>query len=169
MLLTKYKLLLKEKFNIKNAIYIVIIFFILFSAQLLATQNNTLLSIKTAFTNKVVTLNYCDNLFEVEVVDTPKLRARGLMQRATLPTKNGMLFVFKREKPRIFWMKNTLIPLDIIWLNSKKEVVFIKEHTKPFSENLLIPDKLAQYVLEINAGLVKKTGLKKGCKLSFRL
>jgi len=109
--------------------------------------------------------DYC---FEVEIADTPQERARGLMYKTSLKENEGMLFVF--DKPGIygFWMKNTLIPLDIIWLDKSKEVVFIKENAQPcLKENCSVfkNQKPAKYILEINAGKVKELNLKVGDKL----
>jgi hypothetical protein len=80
---------------------------------------------------KVCFNNYC---FKVEIADTPEKRRAGLMHRVSLPENQGMLFVF--EKPGIygFWMKNTLIPLDIIWLDENFKVVYIKENVQPCLE-----------------------------------
>ena len=81
----------------------------------------------------------------------------------------AMLFVFPEEGEYPFWMKNTLIPLDIIWINQEKEVVFIGENLQPCKEEyfcpLVRPDKNAKYVLEVNKGIVEKIGLEVGDKM----
>jgi uncharacterized protein len=95
---------------------------------------------------------------------------QGLMFRKSLDQNRGMLFVFKKEDKYPFWMKNTLIPLDIIWINAEKEVVFINKNTQPCLENYcqsIKPDKNAKYVLEINSGLTDKINLNLGDKLIF--
>ena len=102
-------------------------------------------------------LNYkqvCINnkCFEVEVVRSQKERSKGLMYRKELPLNSGMLFIFDKEENHSFWMKNTLIPLDIIWINKNKEIVHIYKDAQPNSEESINPGKDSLYVLEINAG-----------------
>ena len=109
---------------------------------------------------------YC---FNIELAVTDKERNRGLMFREYLAFNESMLFVFPEEGEYPFWMKNTLIPLDIIWINQEKEVVFIKENFQPceneYSCPLVRPDKNAKYVLEVNEGIVEKIGLEVGDKI----
>lgn len=116
--------------------------------------------------NKVCFENYC---FYVELAKTARERNRGLMFRENLNSDEGMLFIFEEEKEYSFWMKNTLLSLDIIWINKDKGVVFIKKNAQPCPENCedIKPDKKAGYVLEINAGITDKIGLKVGDRLIF--
>lgn len=110
------------------------------------------------------------NCFEVEVAATPREQTRGLMFRERLEENKGMLFIFDEEGNYGFWMKNMLIPLDIIWLNKNKEIVFIEQNVQPCKPDvcpIITPNKAAQYVLEINAGLVDKIGIKTGNTLLF--
>ena len=119
--------------------------------------------------DKVCYKNYC---FEVELAQTPEEMSQGLMSRESLDEYEGMLFIFDREGDYPFWMKNTLIPLDIIWINDNKEVVFISENTQPCKEDPCLsvnPDKNAEYVLEINGNTARKIGLNIGDKLDFKL
>ena len=93
-----------------------------------------------------------DACFDVEVADTPEKRAQGLMHKDTL--EGGMLFVFEQPKKAIFWMKNTTLPLDMIWIHEGK-VLHIEKNVQPcFTEMcpLFGPPIDASYVLEINAG-----------------
>lgn len=109
-----------------------------------------------------------DNCFEVELARTREEQAQGLMFRQSLSRDKGMLFIFPGEGIYSFWMKNTLIPLDIIWINENKEVVFISENILPCEKDpcpLFGPDKKANYVLEINGGVSKEIGLKVGDKV----
>lgn len=112
-----------------------------------------------------------DNCFYVELAVTPQQRAQGLMFRRHLDYNRGMLFIFENEGRYSFWMKNTFIPLDIIWLNKDKEVVFIEENAQPCKENFLCPTirpkAEAKYVLELNAGVVNDIGLEVGDRVSF--
>ncbi len=93
--------------------------------------------------------------FIAEIANTPKKRQQGLMYRKNLCPSCGMLFVFKKEQPLSFWMKNTFIPLDIVFINRKKKIVDFVTLKPCEEENPCIPypsKKPAQYVLEVNAG-----------------
>jgi len=108
--------------------------------------------------------------FDVEAADTPAKRAEGLMFRENLPENSGMLFVFENEGIYPFWMKNTLIYLDIIWIDKNGKIVFIKENAQPCkSENCpeIMPPSAAKYVLEINAGQVEKLNFTLGQKIKI--
>lgn len=113
-----------------------------------------------------------DNCFNVELAKTAEERSRGLMFRESLDSDKGMLFIFDKEGEYPFWMKNTLIPLDIIWINAKEEVVFISDNTQPCKEEFpclsINPGKNAKYVLEVNGGVAEKIGLKIGDKISIK-
>lgn len=82
-----------------------------------------------------------------------------------LPTRNGMLFVFEKSKFHGFWMKNTPLPLDIIWIDEYYTVVDIIKNTVPFSTESLLPTQKAKYALEINAGLSDLYYIKIGQKI----
>jgi uncharacterized membrane protein (UPF0127 family) len=89
-----------------------------------------------------------------------------------LAQNRGMFFVFNTEEERNFWMKNTLIPLDIIWINKDKEVVYIKNEAPPCNDTvcpIISPQAKAMYVLELNGGVCEKIGLKTGDKLDFEV
>jgi uncharacterized protein len=100
--------------------------------------------------------------FNCEIADTAEKRAKGLMFRKDLPENQGMLFIFSGEKKCSFWMMNTYIPLDIIFADKDYKVIGIIENAKPKSVKPLSVDKPSKYVVEINAGLVKKYGIKLG-------
>ncbi|MDO5104728.1 DUF192 domain-containing protein [Capnocytophaga sp.] len=106
-----------------------------------------------------------DNLLktiDVEFADTPEETALGLMYRKSMQENQGMLFIFSDEEMRSFYMKNTEIPLDIIYLDKDKKVVSIAKNAKPFDETSLPSEAPAMYVLEINGGLSDKWGIEKG-------
>ena len=105
---------------------------------------------------------------EIEIVDNEADRRQGLMYRKSMPEHRGMLFVFEEQQPQAFWMKNTLMPLDIIYVNDKNVVVSIPKNTTPFSEKSLPSEKPALYVVETNAGYTAKMGIKEGTKISFK-
>ena len=108
--------------------------------------------------------------FKAEIAKSSAELAKGLMFRKILEQDRGMLFVFEEEGDYPFWMKNTLIPLDMIWINSDSKVVFISENNLPCPKNdcsSINPNQNAKYVLEINAGEVKNIGLKVGDELEM--
>lgn len=102
---------------------------------------------------------------KVEIADEPYEHARGLMFRKSLGQNEGMLFIFSDEEYRTFWMKNTLIPLDLIFIDSNLEIVDIKQDFQPCEQEpcetytSLGP---ALYVLEVNAGFAERNGIKAG-------
>jgi hypothetical protein len=113
-----------------------------------------------------------EKCFSVEIASSREERGKGLMFRESLGDQSGMLFIFQEEGKHSFWMKNTLIPLDIIWMDKNKEVVFIKEDARPCKEDPcpgVAPDKNALYVLELKSGTASKIGLKTGDKAVFKL
>ena len=109
------------------------------------------------------------NCFNVEIVKSSSDLQKGLMFRQVLEKDSGMLFVFPEESIHPFWMKNTSIPLDIIWINSSKNVVYISKNSQPCLDSckFIMPDKDAKYVLEINFGITDEIRLKIGDKLEF--
>jgi len=115
---------------------------------------------------------FSQNCFKIEVVSTPEELSKGLMFRESLEKNSGMLFIFPKEDFHSFWMKNTLIPLDIIWINSDKEIVFIKNNVQPCLEEtceIYSSNEKAKYVLELNAGTAEKIGLGIGEEVEFKL
>jgi uncharacterized membrane protein (UPF0127 family) len=110
-----------------------------------------------------------ENRIEAELAYTDETRMKGLMNRRYLPPDAGMLFIFRDLELHSFWMKNTLIPLDLIWLNEKKEVVYFVT-AQPCEEDpcgSYQPMQKAKYVLEVNGGFVKKHNMKLGDRLEF--
>jgi len=106
-----------------------------------------------------------DKCFKVELAQNQKQRERGLMYKENLDKNEGMFFIFEKEGIYPFWMKNTLIPLDIIWINKNKEVVFIGKNIQPcknFFCPQVVPDGLAKFVLEVNSGVVDDINLRVG-------
>jgi len=106
----------------------------------------------------------------VEIAKTSSQKNEGLMHRKELPQNEGMLFPFNYDGSHSFWMKNTLIPLDIVWLDSQKEVVHI-EHSAPPCKKIPCPTYSspykARYVIELNAGWSINNSLKLGDRISF--
>ena len=101
--------------------------------------------------------------FKVEIADTPELRQKGLMFREYLATTHGMLFIFDTPDKVGFWMKNTPIPLDIIFINANGHIARIARQTEPYSLDLIEggSDSI-QYVLEINGNAAQQFGIREG-------
>ncbi|MFA5355608.1 MAG: DUF192 domain-containing protein [Candidatus Paceibacterota bacterium] len=110
-----------------------------------------------------------NNCFSVEIALSPEEITTGLMNRKSLEENRGMLFIFKQEGQHSFWMKNTLIPLDIIWMDKDKKVVHIAENVQPCKEecNSISPEVSAKYVLEINGGLCSELNITAGAEADF--
>lgn len=111
-----------------------------------------------------------DKCITAKAVRHPLEQAKGLMFQEHLNKDEGMLFIFKQESIIPFWMKNTIIPLDIIWMNSKREIVYIHKKAEPCLAMMcpsINPGKRAQYVLEINTGIVDEMKLEVGDVLTI--
>lgn len=91
--------------------------------------------------------------FSSEIVDSPESRALGLMNRETLGTFSGMLFVYPNPQPMRFWMRNTLIPLDMIFIDAYGVVQYVHENAIPLDETTIFGGNDIKYVFEINGGL----------------
>jgi uncharacterized membrane protein (UPF0127 family) len=100
--------------------------------------------------------------FTVELAATGPERDTGLMHRNQLAADRGMLFDFQREQPVRFWMRNTFIPLDMIFIRANGEIIAIAENTVPHSETPVGPPRPAQAVLELAGGTAARLGLKPG-------
>ena len=99
---------------------------------------------------------------DIEIADNEATREMGLMYRQTMPADMGMLFIFDSDEMRSFWMKNTYIALDLIFIDSNDEIVTIREHNEPLIEWSIQSDAPARYVLEVNAGFCYEHMIKKG-------
>ena len=104
--------------------------------------------------------------FKVELAVTPDEQSKGLMFRKALGPDSGMLFVNSGDDMRFFWMKNTYIPLDMLFIDSRNEVKHIHFGAKPLDETAISSQYPVQYVLEINAGGAKKCNIRPGTKMS---
>jgi uncharacterized membrane protein (UPF0127 family) len=99
---------------------------------------------------------------DTEFAETEYETQIGLMYRHSMEDHQSMFFIFEKNEPRGFYMKNTEFPLDIIFINSKNEIVSIQKNAKPFDKSTLQSGAPAKYVLEINAGLSDSWGLEAG-------
>jgi len=107
---------------------------------------------------KYARINVGNTEVKAEIADTPLKQARGLMFRKLLPENEGMLFIFDNEDYHGFWMMNTSIHLDIIWINKDMEIVHIEKNVQPCGILCPVykPKEKAKYVLEVNAGFVER-------------
>ena len=101
-------------------------------------------------------------IFRMEVVATNSDRMRGLMFRKSLAANAGMIFLFNEEREQSFWMKNTLIPLDMVFVSSAWKVVGVLENVPPLTEDPRTVGIPSQYVLEFSAGTIKRLGVSNG-------
>ena len=104
---------------------------------------------------------------DVEIAENDAERAKGLMYRSYMPDSVGMLFIFQDVQPQSFWMKNTHISLDIIYVGPDKKIVSIQKNARPFSEENLPSYGDVQYVVEVNAGYTDLHGIKVGDSIQF--
>lgn len=103
--------------------------------------------------------------FQIEIADTDLARARGLMFRRVMPDDRGMLFVFERSRPVSFWMSNTPLPLDLLFIDEAGVVRGIRQGV-PFSEASIASPVPVRFVLELKAGTAQKTGITEGVRFS---
>ena len=98
----------------------------------------------------------------IEIADNEAETTQGLMYRRSMPDSCGMIFIFPDSQPRSFWMKNTYLPLDILYLDESKKIVTIQANRTPFSEEAIPSFENAKFVLEVNAGYCRRKGIEKG-------
>ena len=103
----------------------------------------------------------------IEIADDEYQTETGLMYRKSMEDNQGMLFIFPDSQRRYFYMRNTEIPLDIIYIDKDSAIVSIQKNAKPFDETSLPSEGPAKYVLEINGGLSTQWNLQKGDKIQF--
>jgi hypothetical protein len=106
--------------------------------------------------------------FRVEVARTEAEREQGLMYRQKLDADAGMIFLFERSFPQTFWMKNTLIPLDMLFISSDRKIVGIVANAEPLTLTTRGVRTPSQFVLEIGGGLSAKLGIREGQQVQFR-
>ena len=104
----------------------------------------------------------------VEIVDTEQTKARGLMYRKAMPENQGMIFLFDRRKNHTFWMHNTCIPLDMLFIDDDGVIVGIEENTPTMDDSTFQVGCPSRHVLEVNAGFTRKHGIKAGQRIELR-
>ena len=105
---------------------------------------------------------------DIEIADNDSTRERGMMQRTGFPDDSGMLFVFDNEEIQTFWMGNTPVALDLLFINSGAEVLNFSKYAVPFSNDMLASTGPAKYVLEVPAGWVDTNGILEGDRVEWR-
>lgn len=103
----------------------------------------------------------------IEVADNDAEREQGLMYRDSMPENAGMLFLMESEEIQAFWMKNTILSLDIMYADANRRIVSIHKNCKPYSLDQIVSAKPALYVVEVNAGYTAKHGIKVGDYIAF--
>lgn len=121
---------------------------------------------------KYTTVKINNVSIKAEIAATVLTKTKGLMFRKSLPENEGMIFIFDNEDYHSFWMMNMSFPLDIIWINGEKKVVYIVKDAKPcglICKDFYVPEEKAKYVLEVNANFTTKNKIKVGTKVNFTL
>lgn len=143
--------------------FIVVLLMALF-IQIATAQNNEAMRLEVDAKPLIFMTSQGKQQIELEIADTDESRMRGLMFRTDLPQQRGMLFDFKQVRLVMMWMKNTPLPLDMVFLHRDGTIAVIRENTTPFSENIVSSGEPVAYVIELNAGMAEKLGLKPGDK-----
>lgn len=107
--------------------------------------------------------------FTIEIARTVAQRARGLMFRESMPPDAGMLFLYPAEQQIRMWMKNTLIPLDMLFVASDGRILEIAERTEPLSEEIIASSGAARAVIELNGGTAERLGIRPGDRVRHAL
>lgn len=100
--------------------------------------------------------------FTIELALSDAQMEQGLMFRPSMPANHGMLFDFKAPTKVTMWMKNTIIPLDMLFLDERGRIIDIHEHAVPYSTDVIAANAPARYVIELNGGIVRVLGIKPG-------
>jgi len=120
--------------------------------------------------NPLEQICFADGCIYIEIAQTPEERRKGLQARKYLGKDKGMLFIFSESQKYSFWMKDTFIPLDIIWIDDNKRIVTVMSDVLPCETEqcaLYAPDNDALYVLEVNAGVAIELGFRVGDQAVF--
>ena len=141
----------------KNVFIMISMCFLIFSSAVRASESNLL------------TIYHADKgyNFNVLVATTKREQERGLMFYKKLPANRGMIFVYDKPQRVYMWMKNTYIPLDMLFVAANNEIVNIYENAQVLSKDIIDSKYRVKYVIELNAGTVKRLGLQNGDTISF--
>lgn len=119
------------------------------------------LAFQAATGDTVTTIN-------IEIADTDRARATGMMGRRGLPPRSGMLFIMDEVDTNGFWMKNTPLPLDIIFVGPDSQIINIVERTTPYSEETILPAAPKKYVVEVRGGFSELAGISENMRISWQ-
>jgi uncharacterized membrane protein (UPF0127 family) len=133
------------------------------SKVIVSFKKEAVLSIKKADSDSII------KILDIEIADDDYKIQTGLMYRTQMETNQGMFFVFPNEDFRSFYMKNTKIPLDIIYVDANKTIVSVQKNAQPFDETSLPSEAPSKYVLEINGGLFDAWQLEVGNTIDFEI
>jgi uncharacterized membrane protein (UPF0127 family) len=117
----------------------------------------------------VITKDGKSHIFTVELAVTPRQREQGLMHRREMAADHGMLFAFGETRQVFMWMKNTYLPLDMLFIAKDGKIRAIKESAEPHSETIIDSQGPIDYVLELNGGTVKRLGIRTGNRIKNEL
>ncbi len=106
-------------------------------------------------------------MIQIEIADNDAARAQGLMWRKYMPEDDGMLFIFDTQQPLDFWMKNTYIPLDMVFADKSGRIVSVYPEATPLSEASITSGQPAEYVVEVNGGFCARFGISAGDRIEF--
>ena len=138
-----------------------------FAVVLLFTQP-ALAQLQTFQTSELtITSASGDHKFTVELATTPAQQEQGLMYRRSMAPDAGMLFDFGRPQPTTFWMKNTLIPLDMLFVGADGRIVNIHERAVPMSEAMIPSQGVVRAVIELNGGTAARLGIRPGDRVIY--
>ncbi len=115
---------------------------------------------------KLGTVTINNQTFNVEIADTPAKQRVGLMFRKNLPERTGMLFIFNKSEIQYFWMRDTYVPLDIIFIDEQKRIINFRT-MPPLTDEKCKSDRPARYVLELEAGSVRRYAIEPGQPVSM--
>lgn len=137
-------------------------------------KNTSVKPIEISFSKEAELVFYNENdslvKLDIEIAKSDYEKQTGLMHRSEMKMNQGMLFVYDDERARPnFYMKNTKIALDLIYINANKQVVEIKENAKPLDETPIGANQPAQYVLEVNAGFVEKHNINDSLYITYKI
>lgn len=140
--------------TLRGVLFSVLVLFAVFPAAALETFGRSSLTVETVGGGRY--------RFDVEMAETPAQQAQGLMFREKMAADAGMLFVYDRPQPASFWMKNTLIPLDMIFIGADGRIVNIHQNAVPHSEAAVNSAGPVKGILEINGGMSSRLGIRAG-------
>jgi uncharacterized membrane protein (UPF0127 family) len=106
-------------------------------------------------------------VLNIAIADDEEERNQGLMDVTSMPQSSGMLFIFPDAQPRSFWMANTPLPLDIIFVDADQTIINIHHQTKPYSQEQYASDQPAMFVVETNGGFCQSHDIREGMKIAF--